>query len=118
MKQVCRQRRAEQEALEAERERQRLAAAQAAEEERLRAERAAQQAARERLAQRRKQAPAVTTGDTPVERAYAWFDKLHAPTKEQMDKAIAKYDAWASLKGKTKEDAQKEYIDLINSLKG
>jgi len=29
----------------------------------------------------------------------------------------AKYDAWASLKGKTKEAAQQAYIDLINSLK-
>ena len=29
----------------------------------------------------------------------------------------AKYDAWASLKGKTKGDAQQAYIDLIESLK-
>ena len=29
----------------------------------------------------------------------------------------AKYDAWASLKGKTVEQAQQAYIDLIESLK-
>ena len=29
----------------------------------------------------------------------------------------AKYDAWASLKGKTKETAMQEYVDLINKLK-
>ena len=29
----------------------------------------------------------------------------------------AKYDAWASLKGKTKEVAMQEYIDLVNKLK-
>ncbi|MEM7551875.1 MAG: acyl-CoA-binding protein [Bacteroidota bacterium] len=32
-------------------------------------------------------------------------------------KAIAKYDAWASLKGKEKEEAMKDYIALIESLK-
>lgn len=30
----------------------------------------------------------------------------------------AKHDAWTSLKGKTKEVAMQEYIDLINKLKG
>jgi acyl-CoA-binding protein len=30
----------------------------------------------------------------------------------------AKYEAWASLKGKSKEDAMQEYIDLIKKLKG
>lgn len=30
----------------------------------------------------------------------------------------AKYEAWASLKGKTKEDAMQEYVDLIQKLKG
>ncbi len=30
----------------------------------------------------------------------------------------AKFDAWAELKGKSKEEAQQEYIDLINELKG
>jgi len=29
----------------------------------------------------------------------------------------AKYDAWAAVKGKTREDAMQEYIDLIESLK-
>ncbi len=29
----------------------------------------------------------------------------------------AKYDAWASLKGKTTEQAQQAYVDLIESLK-
>lgn len=31
-------------------------------------------------------------------------------------KAIAKYDAWAELKGKGKEAAQKEYISLVDKL--
>lgn len=31
-------------------------------------------------------------------------------------KGAAKYDAWAALKGKTAEDAMKEYIDLVNTL--
>lgn len=30
----------------------------------------------------------------------------------------AKYEAWAALKGKSQEDAMKEYIDLVNKLKG
>ena len=30
----------------------------------------------------------------------------------------AKHDAWAALKGKTKEKAVQEYIDLVNKLKG
>lgn len=30
----------------------------------------------------------------------------------------AKYDAWASLKGKTSEASMQEYIDLVNKLKG
>jgi acyl-CoA-binding protein len=29
----------------------------------------------------------------------------------------AKYEAWAALKGKTTEDAMKEYIALVNNLK-
>jgi diazepam-binding inhibitor (GABA receptor modulating acyl-CoA-binding protein) len=29
----------------------------------------------------------------------------------------AKYDAWANLKGKTKEDAMQEYIALVAKLK-
>lgn len=31
-------------------------------------------------------------------------------------KAIAKYDAWAERKGKSKEDAMKEYIALMDRL--
>ncbi|HZX27810.1 MAG TPA: acyl-CoA-binding protein [Telluria sp.] len=30
----------------------------------------------------------------------------------------AKYDAWAGLKGTSKEDAMQQYIDLIEELKG
>lgn len=32
--------------------------------------------------------------------------------------AKAKHEAWANLKGKSKEDAMKEYIDLVTKLKG
>lgn len=32
--------------------------------------------------------------------------------------ARAKYDAWAGLKGTSQEDAQQQYIDLIEELKG
>eukprot|EP00977_Amphora_coffeiformis_P027836 scaffold34647_cov182-Amphora_coffeaeformis.AAC.6 len=87
-KEAARRKKAEQEALEAEQERQRLAAAQAAEEQRRRAEEAAEKAARERMHQRRKQAPAVTKGNSRIERAYCWYDKLHQPTREQMLKAV------------------------------
>lgn len=31
-------------------------------------------------------------------------------------KAIAKFDAWEDLKGKSKEQAMREYIDLVNTL--
>jgi acyl-CoA-binding protein len=31
-------------------------------------------------------------------------------------KAIAKFDAWEDLKGKSKEQATQEYIDLVNTL--
>ncbi len=31
-------------------------------------------------------------------------------------KAIAKYDAWAELKGKSKEDAMREYISFMDTL--
>jgi diazepam-binding inhibitor (GABA receptor modulator, acyl-CoA-binding protein) len=30
----------------------------------------------------------------------------------------AKYEAWAGLKGKSTEEAMKEYVDLVNKLKG
>ncbi len=32
--------------------------------------------------------------------------------------AKAKYDAWSALKGKSKEDAMKEYVQLVEKLKG
>lgn len=31
--------------------------------------------------------------------------------------AVAKYEAWAKLEGKPREEAQREYIDLVESLK-
>jgi len=31
-------------------------------------------------------------------------------------KAIAKYDAWAGKKGKSKDDAMKDYVDLVGKL--
>ncbi|TGE29658.1 acyl-CoA-binding protein [Hymenobacter metallicola] len=31
-------------------------------------------------------------------------------------KGIAKYDAWASLSGKSKDAARQEYVDLVTSL--
>ncbi len=31
-------------------------------------------------------------------------------------KGAAKYDAWAKLKGKSKEEAQQAYVDLVGSL--
>ena len=31
-------------------------------------------------------------------------------------KAIAKYDAWAEVKGKSKDDAMKEYVALVERL--
>lgn len=32
--------------------------------------------------------------------------------------AKAKYDAWATLKGKSNNDAMNEYVELVNKLKG
>lgn len=32
--------------------------------------------------------------------------------------ARAKYDAWANLKGTSQEEAQQQYVDLIEELKG
>ena len=32
-------------------------------------------------------------------------------------KAIAKFDAWEELKGKSKEQAMQEYINLVNTLR-
>lgn len=48
----------------------------------------------------------ATEGDVNVEAPGA-FDFV----------AKAKYEAWTSLKGKTKDEAKKEYIDLIHKLK-
>lgn len=33
-------------------------------------------------------------------------------------KAIAKYDAWAEVKGKSKDEAMKEYVELVERLEG
>jgi diazepam-binding inhibitor (GABA receptor modulating acyl-CoA-binding protein) len=33
-------------------------------------------------------------------------------------KAIAKYDAWAEVKGKSREDAMREYISFVDELAG
>lgn len=30
----------------------------------------------------------------------------------------AKYEAWSALKGKSSEDAMKQYVELVNKLKG
>jgi acyl-CoA-binding protein len=48
----------------------------------------------------------ATVGDLNTE-APAAFDFV----------AKAKYDAWASLKGKSQDEAKKEYIELIGKLK-
>jgi diazepam-binding inhibitor (GABA receptor modulator, acyl-CoA-binding protein) len=31
-------------------------------------------------------------------------------------KAIAKYDAWAEIKGKSKDQAMNDYVDMVNQL--
>ena len=49
-----------------------------------------------------------TEGDINIEPPANAFDFV----------AKAKYDAWSSLKGKSKDEAMKEYIDLVNKLKG
>lgn len=50
----------------------------------------------------------ATTGDVNSEPPSNPFDFVNK----------AKYDAWVSLKGKTKEAAMQEYVDLVNRLKG
>jgi acyl-CoA-binding protein len=50
----------------------------------------------------------ATTGDVNTEPPSNPFDFVNK----------AKYDAWAGLKGKSKETAMKEYVDLVNQLKG
>jgi len=43
---------------------------------------------------------------------------INAPEPAAFDfVAKAKYEAWGSLKGKSKDEAKKEYIDLIHKLK-
>lgn len=44
--------------------------------------------------------------------------KIETPSNPFDFVAKAKYEAWAALKGKAKEDAMKEYIDLVSKLKG
>lgn len=48
----------------------------------------------------------ATEGDVNIEKPTNFFDFT----------AIAKYNAWESLKGTTKEDAKQKYIDLVASL--
>ena len=50
----------------------------------------------------------ASTGDVNTEAPSNPFDFVNK----------AKFDAWTSLKGKTKEVAMQEYVDLINKLKG
>jgi acyl-CoA-binding protein len=50
----------------------------------------------------------ATTGDVNTEPPSNPFDFVNK----------AKYDAWSLLKGKTKETAMQEYVDLVNKLKG
>jgi len=49
-----------------------------------------------------------TEGDVNVEPPVNPFDFV----------AKAKYTAWADIKGKAKEAAMQEYVDLVNKLKG
>jgi acyl-CoA-binding protein len=49
----------------------------------------------------------ATEGDVNVEPPSNAFDFV----------AKAKYDAWTSLKGKSKENAMSEYVGLVNKLK-
>ena len=50
----------------------------------------------------------ATVGDVSTEPPSNPFDFVNK----------AKHDAWATLKGKSKETAMQEYIDLVNNLKG
>jgi len=50
----------------------------------------------------------ATTGDNNAEPPSNPFDFVNK----------AKHEAWVSLKGKTKETAMQEYVDLVNKLKG
>ncbi|MFN3404492.1 MAG: acyl-CoA-binding protein [Cytophagaceae bacterium] len=48
----------------------------------------------------------ATEGDVNIEKPTNFFDL----------KGIAKYNAWESLKGMSKEEAMKKYIELVNNL--
>jgi len=37
--------------------------------------------------------------------------------RQRIGDKLLKYDAWATLKGKTADEAMQEYVDLIESLK-
>ena len=50
----------------------------------------------------------ASAGDVNIEPPSNHFDFVNK----------AKHDAWATLKGKTKEAAMQEYVDLVNKLKG
>jgi acyl-CoA-binding protein len=50
----------------------------------------------------------ATVGDVNIEPPANPFDFV----------AKAKYEAWAALKGKPQKDAQQEYINLVEKLKG
>jgi diazepam-binding inhibitor (GABA receptor modulating acyl-CoA-binding protein) len=50
----------------------------------------------------------ATTGDVNTDPPSNPFDFVNK----------AKYDAWAALKGKSKDGAMQEYVDLVNKLKG
>jgi diazepam-binding inhibitor (GABA receptor modulator, acyl-CoA-binding protein) len=50
----------------------------------------------------------ATTGDVNTEPPSNLFDFVNK----------AKHDAWTSLKGKSREDAMQEYVNLVNKLKG
>ena len=50
----------------------------------------------------------ATTGDVDTEPPANPFDFVNK----------AKHDAWSVLKGKSKETAMQEYVDLVNKLKG
>ena len=50
----------------------------------------------------------ATEGDAPADGPVNPFDFV----------GKAKHDAWTALKGKTKEAAEQEYIDLVTKLKG
>ena len=45
-------------------------------------------------------------------------DAGEAPTSTFDFVAKFKYEAWAEIKGTTKEDAMKQYVDLVEKLKG